>query len=55
MDKPTAEEIKQLIREAGLQPSEIFGIREIVADPAIKEQMREKNVSPEVYYELRET
>ena len=55
LDKPTAEEIKQLIREAGLQPSEIFGIGEIVADPAIKEQMREKNVSPEVYYEMRET
>jgi hypothetical protein len=54
MDKPTAEEIKQLIREASLQPSDLFGIGEITADPAIKEQMREKNVSPEIYYEMRE-
>ncbi|OGD20332.1 MAG: hypothetical protein A2Y70_02005 [Candidatus Aminicenantes bacterium RBG_13_64_14] len=54
MDKPTAEEIKQLIREAGLQVSDLFGIGEITADPAIKEQMREKNASPEIYYEMRE-
>ena len=54
MEKSTAEEIKQMIREAGLQVSDLFGIGEITADPAMKEQMQEKNVSPAVYAEMRE-
>lgn len=55
MGKPTAEEIRQLIREAELQPSDIFTVGEITADPIVTEQAREKNVSsPQVYYELRE-
>lgn len=51
---PTAEELKRMVREAGLQPSDLFMAGEITADPAIKEQMRERSVSPEIYYEMRE-
>lgn len=55
MAKPTAEEIRQLIREAELQPSDIFTVGEITADPIVTEQTREKHVnSPQVYYDLRE-
>ncbi|MBE3109332.1 MAG: hypothetical protein IMZ46_02290 [Acidobacteria bacterium] len=54
MDKSTAEEIKQMIREAGLHPSDLFMAGEITADPVLKEQMREKNASPEIFYEMRE-
>jgi len=54
MPKPTAEEIKAMIREAELQPSDVFGFGELRADPVILEQMREKNASPEIYYEIRD-
>lgn len=53
-DKPTAEDVKQAIREAGLHPSDLFMAGEITADPVLREQMREKNASPEIFYEMRE-
>jgi hypothetical protein len=43
LDKPTTEEIKSMIREAELQPSDLFGLHEIKADPIIKEQMTEES------------
>lgn len=51
--KPTADEIRNLIREAELQPSDLFEPKELTADPFVSERMKEKNASPESFYELR--
>jgi len=50
---PTAEEIRSMIREAELQPSDVFGPKELTADPFVSERMKEKIASPESFYELR--
>lgn len=52
--KPTAEGIRQLIREAELQPSDVFTVGEITADPIVTEQAREKGAGPELHYQLRD-
>lgn len=38
----TPAELKAAIREARLRPSELFELRDLMADPAIEEEMREK-------------
>ena len=37
--KPTSEEIRNLIREAELHPSDLFDPKELMTDPLVKEQM----------------
>jgi hypothetical protein len=50
----TAAEIKKAIREAGLQPSDVFSLRDITADPSIEEEMRESTPANREFIRLRQ-
>ncbi|MFA5377903.1 MAG: hypothetical protein WC455_19290 [Dehalococcoidia bacterium] len=54
MGKPTAGEIRQMIREANLQPSDLFTSDDFTADPALSERRAEKNTGNEsLHFEIR--
>jgi hypothetical protein len=50
----TTAEIKKAIREAGLQPSDVFSLKEITADPSIEEEMREGTPANREFVRLRQ-
>jgi hypothetical protein len=54
MPKPTAGDIRQMIREANLQPSDLFTSEDFSADPVIQERRTEKPAGNEsLHFEIR--
>jgi hypothetical protein len=51
--KMTTAELKKAIREAGLQPSDVFTLKEITADPSIEEEMKESTPANREFIRLR--